>query len=364
MKIEENLIRYAVKAWNGVRPVPVVVTVECDEIGVAVHNALVLDQTGKTPTPYKAYCPRCRCLFPDQIKKVPPRPTCHCCSRPLVEPWHLTAFEKYLDTSFDAALSRCGALKFKPWFGKGYTDVNSERSDCGNHNRILIAGESHYTNRQDPKLRQLEIADWLDDDWSTREIFAWYPLLGRTNAGSSNNGGRSNIPTYDNLFEIVAGDPLVEDTSECLQKRVKLCRNIAFGNFFQRPFTYIPTWHERPSCTYANDDHMPAWEAILHVFSVSRPTLCLFLGVTAAKCFDYYMRQYQSQFNITRWNLMVQKTRINRCYPRSGTITMGGSTIALEFIRHPSMFVTCSAWREYLFKRVPWLKAEIDSILA
>ena len=351
----ENKIRYAVKAWNGARPVPTDVTFEVDPVGIAIHNAVVLDKTGTTQTPLKAYCPRCRILLPIPIPKNPPNPLCPCCSRPLIEPWYLTAFEIFLDTSHDAALSQCGALTWLPSVGKRFCELG---------HRTMIFGESHYSNRADPKLRQIEIQEMLLDNWFTREIVAWYPLLGPTLAGASNNAGRSNLPTFDNLFKIIAGDSFVDDTLQNRTLRAKLCSAICFANFFQRPFTYTSKRRERPSCTYAKDDHLPAWETALHEISVLKPTLCLFLGVAAAKCFDYYMRTFQKRYNITAWNLVVEKSPIIRCCPRSATITLGGSTVQLVFIRHPGMFITCSAWREYLLKQVPWFKTEIDSILA
>ena len=353
-------VRYSTKEWNGVRPVQLDVTFEVDPVGIAIHNAVVLDQTGRNPTPFKSYCPRCRMLFPIPLPKHPPQhPVCLCCSRPLIEPWYMTAFENFLDTSLDATLSHCGALTWLPWTGRRFSEIGNELG-----HRIMIFGESHYTNQKNPSLRQLDIAEWIADDWSTREVVAWYPLLGPALAGASNNGGGCNVPTYDNLFEIIAGDSFIDDTPRNRIQRAKLCSAICFANFFQRPFTYISTWRERPSCTYANDDHLPAWETALHEIAVLKPALCLFLGVTAAKCFDYYMKQFRTKFNITAWNLVEQQSRINGCKPRSATITIGGSTVQLEFIKHPGMFITCSSWRTYLRSRVPWFKNQMDSILS
>lgn len=352
MKRENKKVRYAVSAWNGTSPIPVEVMVEVNEVGIAAFNTVVLDSSGTAQLPYKLYCPKCRCLFEANGKDGSPFIDCPCCSTPLEQPWRMTVYEPLLNCSYDGIFQCCKNLTWYPWVGKGYDT-----------HRILVFGDSHYVNSKTEAERLGDIQLWLTDRWSTREVVSEYPILGREDACWKNNGKRSNNPTFDNLITVLTGNPLLDPAEKNL--RIRLWRALAFLNFFQRPLQYRPDGpKERPKTA----DRFPAWEAALHVISTLKPRLCIFAGVDAAKYYNRYMHQLEvktTELIETRIpGSSDKKLMINRCNPREATISINGTNVLLQFIKHPGKYFSCPKWRRHLLSRIPWLKSVIDGILA
>lgn len=348
MRIEENLIRYAVKAWNGARPVPTDVTIEVNEFGIAVEDDKAHGEDG---TLYQSYCPTCDCFFTELVvPKQYPRPTCNLCGNPLVRAWYATVFKEYLDKSYDLALSSgCQKLTWLPWVGSQFAG-----------HQIFVAGESHYINKETYFFGQPAIEDWLDDPWATRETHAEYPILGPDDAGWKNNAGRGGNSFHDNLLKILVGDSLVR-TRDDIVRRMKFWNSLAFANLVQRPLVKVSgVSEEKPQVP----DRRDGWEAMIHVIEILKPRLCIFAGVFAAGAFAEPKTIRLLNAQNVKFDL-ESGPAIDGCYLRFGTLDIRGFKVPMVFIQHPSRCSsTWSSWRALLLDRVPWLKAEIDSILA
>ena len=238
-------------------------------------------------------------------------------------------FEKALTTQYDVQFSAIKDLTWLPWVGKNYPDC-----------RILIVAESHYTNTPDTIKYEKDLKEYMSNPLSTREVLAEYPMLGY-DAGWKNNGGRSNNPTFDNLFKLLISDDLLSDR-EPHSRRVKLCSNFAFMNMIQRPMWYPPN---RPKERPTDADRSVGWDVIVEVLTILLPDICIFAGSDASRFFE----QQMNRVNVPYENWKYENERIGNTFPKSATVSIEGKKIPFKFIRHPGSYFSWEKWQEFVF---------------
>lgn len=272
-------------------------------------------------------CPSCGILANNvDAKKLEYR--CTCCGKTLVSTWYVDQTKEVLDTSFDVRFRENEKLTWLPWIGKKYENT-----------RVLVVAESHYTNKATEELVQSDIAAYMNDPWSTREIVAEYPLMGLS-ANWRNNGNRRNNPTFDNITRILVGDALLG--AEDGEKRKRLWSCIAYMNFIQRPMRYLKdSEKERPTI----NDREIGWKALSTVLRVLKPGICIFAGLEASKDFNWYVKEVGINAGELNWGT----EKINSATPRSAKIDINGTAVDCKFIKHPSKFFSWGRWSEFVF---------------
>jgi hypothetical protein len=254
-------------------------------------------------------------------------------------------WRQHLDISFDEALKTLlnKGLRWLPWIGKDY------RKSIG---KILIVGESHYTNEQDLNRVVEKKAECHGNVLLTREIVAEYPLEGYE-AGWLNNAGRRNNPTFDNLHRVLLKDDLLQAID--IKRRGRLWEQFAFYNFIQNAMDYGNNRRERPS----TDDFLRGWRLFVQLIEVLHPKVCVFIGVQASNFFNEAMCKLEIQHTPITWG-----DPINRVYARvGGSVTVAGETTKLLFMRHTSQYFRWENWYDYLETMMPENMANLSRVV-
>lgn len=231
----------------------------------------------------------------------------------------MIANEHLLDRRFDAQFSQTKGLTWLPWIGTRY----SMRPP--NH-RLLIVGESHYSNERDPAALEPAIEAitmqpeytravisecCIDEDWSNR--------------------------TLGTLPKLVFGTSSIQSH--------QLWHDVAFFNFIQRPMRYVPQSMERPSFT----DFSDGWRVFAQVAAVLQPSCCLFIGVEASHSFGFAMCDHGSA---------KRTEKIGSTFARLAHVSHSDRRMPIHFVKHAGRYFSWHRWHSYLRPRCP----EIDEL--
>lgn len=222
------------------------------------------------------------------------------------------AMNNYLDSTFEPAfqlLRKEAGLTWSPWVGKEYSRARE---------KVLIVGESHYTNNPDPDGAKKDINQYLQNAAFTQEVVFEAPICRYW-----------STPFFDNLHRALFCTSKVDGG--------KLWSEVAFYNFVQRQMEY--RYRERPQWV----DYYKAWATFISVVKVLEPKTCLFVGVEAANSFNLAMQELGVDFKGVIWG-----GKICRTYSRTASVTINDKVIKLIFIQHSSQMFSWSQWHEYL----------------
>ena len=255
-------------------------------------------------------------------------------------------WDSHLDPSYDDVFSilLSNGLSWLPWVGRDFKTSAA---------RILIVGESHYTNVNDAAKVGLKKSECQSNQNYTREIMAEYPLEGLA-AGWENNAGRSNNPTFDNLTRTLLKTDLL--AQQDLEKRGKLWRQLGFYNIVQRPMDY---GKDRPKERPAPEDFLNGWRLFVQIIGSLQPKTCIFIGVEASNTFNSAMQAMGIQYTPVEWGDFL-----NNVYTRKGaSVTINGRVTNLIFLKHTSQYFSWDQWNEYLEHKMPEALASLrDSV--
>ena len=220
-------------------------------------------------------------------------------------------------TEFDISLnpSLKNGLCWLPWVGKDYSRQKI---------KLLLVGESHYASKRErtPTQQLCDVDEVSEDKNFTRDVVyasricRWWstPTLSRINWSLV---GRDN---FDGKL---------------------IWNKIAFYNFVQRPMKTIderPTWEEFAS----------GWRNFIDVACVLKPTICVFIGNSAANFFNEAM----ATLNIPHSNVNSVQF-VNGAWGKEASIDIEGKTVPIHSIRHAGRFFSWEAWHNYLKERIP-----------
>lgn len=229
------------------------------------------------------------------------------------------------DTSsatYDMVFQKVPGLTWLPWVGSNYSRVPSGH-------RLLVVGESHYSDKKDAGEIERHVATLMGTPKYTRAVVE-EALVGKASWST---------PTLRRLNSLlVPGVP----------NRTQLWSDVAFYNFVQRPMQS----YGRPTAR----DFESAWPVFLAVARIIEPSLCLFIGVSAS---------HSCCGQLARDNVVVQPPvnheKIGRCRSRRALIQLASKQAALTFIRHCGRYFPTPQWHDYLTRTHPgimqWLRA-------
>ena len=240
-------------------------------------------------------------------------------------------WERHLDTSFDSALRPIlsKGMSWLPWVGRNYTKSKE---------KILIVGESNYTNEQDSQKVADKKAECQGNVFYQREVVAEYPLEGRE------AGWLGNSPTFDNLHRALLKTDLLAPVD--MEKRGRLWDNLGYYNFVQRPMDYSK---DRPKERPSYEDFYNGWRVFVQLVEVLHPKNCVFIGVQASNNFKDAMRDMGVEFTPVEWG-----EPINGVYTRlGGSVTIGGIKTQLIFMKHSSQYFSWELWNNHLETTIP-----------
>lgn len=240
------------------------------------------------------------------------------------DPYYQIKWDQHLDTSLDSALTPLlnKGMSWLPWIGRDF---------CKSSRRILLVGESNYADGADAAKVAAKKIERQSENLYQREVIAEYPLVGRE-AGWETNTRR----TFDNLHRALTGSALSDP--EDIEKRARFWNHVAYHNIVQRVLDY-PSG-DRPSF----EDFCRGWRTLIPLIEVIRPVTCIFVGVQASDSFNHAMGELGVQ------HAPIQRgDMLNRAYTRvGGSVTVGGNTTALVFMKHTAKFFSWRLWNNYL----------------
>ena len=221
---------------------------------------------------------------------------------------HCDKSTSHYDTQFTAI----DGLTWLPWVG---TKVPSLPQD----QKLLIVGESHYSNETKADKVAKHVASLIADITYTRDIIQECPV---------NREWRN--PTLENIERFLLGGQTADPAG--------LWSELAFYNFVQRPMEYALR-KERP----AWDDWVDGWSVFQEVINVLRPSHCIFIGVAASNAFDWAMNN-----SLVSFRPVSKVVKVRRTWARAAQLTVGDHSVGLSFMRHCGAHFSWSDWHNFL----------------
>lgn len=207
--------------------------------------------------------------------------------------------EELISREFDNEFKKISGLNLFPWVGKEYQESNR---------RILIVGESHYLNEDNPDDSGSEMTRNCIYECPVNE--EWYNK------------------TYMTINKVLCSDRLINNEL--------LWQKIAYYNFIPR---IMNTNDERPT----DDEFISSWKLFLKVIELIKPTDCIFMGIKAANYYNNAMEKFQINYSPVD---MIDK--VGKVYPRSVNLLISGYNLRLNFIQHPSRIMNYNIWSQFL----------------
>lgn len=215
---------------------------------------------------------------------------------------------KFFDEQFDAIKG----LTWRPWIGPRVPDAALSE-------RLLIVGESHYTNEVEDESAARKIRELTEDRNYTRDVVEECPV---------NLEWRN--PTLENIERFILGGTA--------RNRAELWSDLSFYNFVQRPMDYGAR-KERPVW----EDWIHGWNVFHELITVLKPAHCIFIGVTASNSFDWAMSSAGISFRP-----VTKVTKVRRTWGRAARIGNGESEIGISFMRHCGAHFSWGDWHSFL----------------
>jgi hypothetical protein len=226
--------------------------------------------------------------------------------------------KKYYDKSLDDTLTSIPTLSWIPWIGENYL-INP-------FPKTLIISESHYEWAQEED-DEMSASDYLSDKNFTRDFF------------ESRGLNFLNESTFDVKLIRNFEKTILNSASPSSEQKQKLWFSSAYYTFVQRA---MKTVKERPN----SNDFSIGWKNFIEVVKVLKPDVCIFLGVTSINNIYSANKTWENEKiivpNINKHNI------INGAHPRTVSIEIGGKSIKLIALKHPSMGYTWEDWVDFL----------------
>lgn len=212
----------------------------------------------------------------------------------------------HLDLSFDGHFAQRASLPWWPWVGSQY--VSSRK-------RTLVLGESVYDWSDTPRERELFQARYAERD-GLRDTHTNHAM-----------DFRRDTPYVRNVERAVFSTSKPADAM-----KHAFWTSVAYHNLVLEPLASLDV---RPSLR----QFRAGWAEALD--------LCILLDVRQVLVYGVgSVPALKLEATSRGLDCRIRKLRpqLNRCYPRVGTLTLGGSDIQLLFIRHPSTFFSWEKW--------------------
>lgn len=200
-------------------------------------------------------------------------------------------------------------LKWLPWIGKNY-----ENSEI----KILIVGESHYFNPE-----EIQSFEKHQNILFTREVIEEMPM----------NRDYYQTKVFQNFHRAILGN----DTFDA----EKFWNQISFYNFIQKPMN---SNKGRPT----NVDYFENWNGFVKLVETIKPTICIFIGSSAANSFNTFFSQSSLDF-IPVEN--IEKIGVN--YAKKSILKVNNLELPIHFIKHTSQYFSWNKWHDYLKNTIP-----------
>ncbi len=214
-----------------------------------------------------------------------------------------------MNQQFDDQFKKIKSLKWLPWIGDKFLDLNSD-------NRIMVIGESHYFRPEEIDKEKHEKEDF------TRTVVAEMAL--------KKNYYKTKF--FQNTLRGILGKKGPEF--------IDFWNQVAFMNLVQKPI--------QKDTAPTQQDFLIGWEACFEVIRVIKPAICLFIGVEASNFFPKAAKQN----NHFKSDGMEKKSKVVQTYPRVvNLLTNNQEKVSkLVFIRHSSQYFSWSKWHHQFLK--------------
>jgi hypothetical protein len=222
---------------------------------------------------------------------------------------------------YDASFNETTGLTWLPWIGINYPAQPVQ-------NRIMIVGESHYTNKKD----EAEARRVIDDHHKNKPTYT-REVMHEIGMGIDDWGNSTFANLHRALFKTAPPD------------RNALWADIACYNLVQRMLWYEkPGGPERPT----KQDFWEGWRVFAKVIQIVQPSHCLFIGVAASNHFNKVMPTLGLEFSPVTWTEQVGRT-----WGRRGRLTISSHTTQIHAIHHCGKHFSPQRWNAYLHRQSP-----------
>lgn len=213
--------------------------------------------------------------------------------------------------NFDDKFAGVPNLKWYPWMGDDFSVIEKDK-------RVLFIGESHYHGKNVDTLERS-----LNPEL-TREIVEDF--------GVWRNYNGSKI--FKNLHKALFGNDEFRSG--------KFWHLTSFYNFIQRPMNNP---NDRPT----RSDFQKSWPVFLDVIKIIKPTICVFIGTTAANHLSAISTNEEFKIDGPNWGELIGTT-----YAKTASISnpVVGS-VDCVFIKHTSQYFSWQKWNTYLKATIP-----------
>ena len=231
-------------------------------------------------------------------------------------------------SEFDIDLNNAmrNGLCWLPWIGKYYNEQAI---------KILVVGESHYaSNKNRTEIQKDCDVDRVADDKDFTRAVIYESRIMRWWSNT----------TYDNVNFALTGRNNFDGR--------KLWNKIAFYNFIQRP---MRTVNERPLA----EEFAAGWRNFVDVVKVIKPSICIFIGNSAANFFNEAMATLNVQYTPAKGIKFV-----NGAWAKHSSLTIDDYTLHIHSIRHAGRFFSWGSWNEYLHGAIPEAMSFLKAIIS
>lgn len=223
-----------------------------------------------------------------------------------------------MNTDHDQIFTQLNGLKWFPWVGNEYFSIPQEH-------RLLIIGESHYSNGTSDSISMHESKTFTKEVIEEMAIDRCY----------------YQTRIFQNLHKALFRNDSFNSGN--------FWHQVSFYNFIQR---VMNTNKERPSYP----DYFGSWKVCFELLQTLKPSKCLFIGTMAADSFIHAVSATEYKHTPVIW-----EDYISNSYAKTANfITSDGKNIELIFIRHTSSMFSWNRWNLYLLKKmsstISWLE--------
>lgn len=245
---------------------------------------------------------------------------------------HMEDFSRYAylgyENDFDNISNSQCKIPWYPWVGVNY--VNSK-------NRIMIIGETHYSNEAEPEKIAQSLIDCANNRNFTKEVIM---------ESGIRLDWRNKM--LDGLYSALFGKNILLDS-----ERIRFWQSISFYNFIQRPMEYNTKKKERPT----EKDFYEGWRTFVNLVSILKPKQVIFIGVQAM----YFMHDALNGIGVKHEITSIKK--VDRAYSRCGWLEYDGCRVDLISIRHTSRFFSWVKWNEELNCYMPEIMINLKNFV-
>jgi len=217
-------------------------------------------------------------------------------------------------TKKDNEIKKIKGLKWLPWIGDNYYNLNG---------KLMILGESHYLWEGEEDAYEI-----LNDEGFTRALVY-----------NNHQGHLEGVSHIIKPLDAIART-LLNKKNLTIQDRISISNKYIYHVIVQKDLASIK---ERPDY----EDYYNGWKINVELLKILKPHIVLVSGVESYEaCVNYC-----NSFGVLKYS-NKEDFKINETSPRICKLTIANADIDILFLRHASSFYSWGKWHEYISSKI------------